>query len=562
MNCNEIGLMLDDIDPRERSPAQQRAIDDHLAACRACREAWAAYDEVVAVVVPNMPRDLSVRVAGALEASALERARQARRRPFLAAGLFVVGAAVAGAIAWRSDESAPDAMPRAGQADGSAPTAPATPGPVVERSTRTGDDATARAVRQPTAAPQVRAALDANSMVVLPQPDADADPRFAMRLQEFYEEFLVQLASIDGLTVVSRERVLPFIGSVLPEEEIARQLGAGTIVGLGIRTEEPVLLTLVAIDGATGASRWSSSTLLRQPVTRAEVRRTVQNVVEFIEEMRTQRTIDRPTHIAATRAVILNAALSDAERVGALGRLPLHSPGGYDDAVVAAAVEIATTSGNAALRGQVWSAMRGVGHRYLVEPLLQSLAYDPGDYVRRMAAIALGEFRDEPRVQAALAEAQARDASDAVRESARLARLSDRERNELALQTLLDETLPARERLSALMIHDGRSVRHAPLTAEAARSVFDIATSSKDVEVRSSAWMTLKRSEVHDPAFAGALLDDVANHPSESVREAAARALEPYRDDPDVRAALETAKSDRSAAVRRAARSALGQTGR
>lgn len=26
MNCNEIGFMLDGVDPRERSPAQQRAI--------------------------------------------------------------------------------------------------------------------------------------------------------------------------------------------------------------------------------------------------------------------------------------------------------------------------------------------------------------------------------------------------------------------------------------------------------------------------------------------------------------------------------------------------------
>jgi HEAT repeat protein len=112
------------------------------------------------------------------------------------------------------------------------------------------------------------------------------------------------------------------------------------------------------------------------------------------------------------------------------------------------------------------------------------------------------------------------------------------------------------------MISDGRRIRGVPLTAEAARAVFEIATSSKDAETRSSAWMMLYRSRTANPTFAGALLDDVANHPSQTVRRAAARTLELYRDDADVHAALEQAQSDPSAEVRRAARLALGQTGR
>lgn len=513
------------------------------------------------MAVSNMSPDLSVCMGGALEASSPERARKARRsRPFLAAGLFVVGAAMAGAIAWRADESAPGASLRAAPTDRSATIAPAEP--VAGRHSQTGEGAAAGEVRQPGATPQPRAALDANSMVVLPVPSADADQRLATMLQDFYEEFLVQLSSIEGLTVVSRDRVLPFIGSLLPEEEIARQLGAGTIVVLAIGTEEPVLLKILAIDGATGAFHWSSVILLREPVTRDEMRANAQGVVAFIEEMRTRPTADRPTRIADARAVVLNAALSNAERIDALRRLPLRSPEAYDDAIVAAAVEIATTSGNASVRSQVWLTMQGVGHQYLIEPLLQSLAYDADDYVRRAAAITLGDFRDVPRVQAALARAQARDASGAVRESARLALLSDQERNELALKTLLDTTLPNPERLHAVSIRDYRRVRNVPLTVEAAWAVFDIATRSKDPAIRSSAWLTLKRSEVHNPTFMGALLDDVANHPSESVRAAAARTLELYREDPDARAALEQAQSDRSAEVRRAARWALDKTGR
>ncbi|HET6628710.1 MAG TPA: HEAT repeat domain-containing protein [Woeseiaceae bacterium] len=518
---------------------------------------------MAATAVPTLPRALSERVTGALEAIVLERARQARaRRPAVAAGLFVVGAAVAGAIAWRSDDPAPEASPRAEQGIRPAPIASVTPGSVAEGSTRTGDVAVTAEVPQPGATLQLHAALDPNSIVVLPQPGAEADPHLAALLREFHEEFLVQLSSVDGLTVVSRERVSPFIGSLLPEEQIARQLGAGTIMGLGIHAEGDLFLSVVLLDGATGASRGSSSSVLREPVTRAEVREHVQHVVAFLKEMRTGRTIDRATRIAKARAIVLNNALSDAERVHALRMLPLHSPGAFDDAIVAAAVEIATTSDIANRRAYVWEVMRGVGHPYLVEPLLQSLAYDTSDYVRRMAALTLGDFRDEPRVLAALKRAQARDVSGAVRDAARLTLLSDQERNELALQTLLDETLPALERLDALSIFDGRGIRIVPLTAEAARAVFDIATSSEDVATRSIAWGRLASGGIRNPAFTGALLDDVASHPSPSVRAEAVRALEAYRDDPDVRAALAQAKVDPSADVRRAARSVLGETAR
>ena len=45
-----------------------------------------------------------------------------------------------------------------------------------------------------------------------------------------------------GSNVVSEDLVLPFLFSRLPEEEIARQLGAGSVIVLSIRrlyTEEP-----------------------------------------------------------------------------------------------------------------------------------------------------------------------------------------------------------------------------------------------------------------------------------------------------------------------------------
>lgn len=227
------------------------------------------------------------------------------------------------------------------------------------------------------------------------------------------------------------------------------------------------------------------------------------------------------------------------------------------DAVVAAAVELATIA--PAQRSSIWRAMHGVDNPYLIEPLLDSLAYDSNDYVRRAAAATLDAFLAEPRVLAALERAQASDASEAVRESAQRALLIERERNELALQALLDETLPARQRLRAIWIHSGRSVRSVPLTDEAARTVFEIGSGSTDPEVRRTAWSTLGGGRVYNPTFRSVLLDDFANHSSDSVRSAAALALAQYAHDPEVRAALEQAESDASFEIRRAARMALGK---
>lgn len=561
MKCHEIGSLLDGIDASKRTPAQRRAIEAHLAVCRACREGWAACEELAARPVPQMPIGLGARLAEALEASALEHARHARRRRIiLGAGLAVVGAAVAGGIAWRSDVPAPEVAPAAASsaAFDAAARALADPAPADESAAREARISAREDTRQQDAAQPAEAALDPNSIVVLPSPNVNADPRFAAVLQQFCEELVSRLGTIDGLTVVSPERVQPFIGSRLPEEEIARQLGAGTVLVVRVSTDtRPVTVGALLVDGATGDSHGGTTGVLREPITPADVRDHVQNTVELIRVSRAQSHTDLETYLAETRATILNVALSDTVRAEALQRLALRPLEAHDDAIVAAAIELATA--NAGVRAYVWGAMRGVGHAYLVEPLLQSLAFDTDPYVRRMAAGTLGDFRDQLRVQTALKQAQANDESEAVREAAKLALLSDQERDELALATLLDETVPADERLTAVHVMHGWTAHQVPLTAEASRAVFDIGRESNDAEIRAIAWSTLARQRIHDPAFAGTLLHDLARHGSESVREEAARALEPYLDDPAVRAALEQAENDPSAEVRRAARRVLGQ---
>src|SRR5690606_11629784 len=119
----------------------------------------------------------------------------------------------------------------------------------------------------------------------------------------------------------------------------------------------------------------------------------------------------------------------------------------------------------------IWRAVHGVDNPYLIEPLIDSLAYDSADHIRRQAAASLRTFVAEPRVKAALAQAQASDPSEIVREAAQRALLTDEEVDQRALQKLLDETLPAEERLIATSILEGRRAREVPLTQEAARAV-------------------------------------------------------------------------------------------
>ena len=271
--------------------------------------------------------------------------------------------------------------------------------------------------------------------------------------------------------------------------------------------------------------------------------------------------LEKPTHeqrsavIADAREIVLNASLPPETRVEALGMTQRWSEAPSDDIVVAA-VELSVIAPE--LRASIWRAMYGVDNPYLIEPLLNSLTYD-AEHRRRAAASTLGTFATDPQVKVALEQAQASDASKAVREAARAALLTVEERDQLALQTILDESLPALERLKATSIFAGRNVRNVPLTDEAARAVFDIGASSTDPRIRSWAWSKLGRDGELDPGIVHILLDDLARNPHDGLRTMAANALTQYVEDPAVRTALEQAESDPSLKVRLAAGRALGK---
>jgi HEAT repeat protein len=283
----------------------------------------------------------------------------------------------------------------------------------------------------------------------------------------------------------------------------------------------------------------------------------VDDVVEFIEE---ERTVYSPNELSAAVedawAAVLNASLQPIERVKAVGRLS-RAAEARDSTIVTAAVELATIAPE--LRGTIWRAMYGADDPYLIEPMLQSLTYDASEVSHRFAAGSLGTFVSNPDVRAALHKAQTSDPSETVRMSAQAALQTDEDRNSRAFQILADESLPALERLSALTVHDGGSVRAVPLTDEAARVLFDIGETSTDPEIRGWAWSSLGGNDNQVSDFKRVFLDDLANHPSELVRRMAAFALRPYTNDRDVRTALERAEGDPSFEVRSAARTVLAK---
>ena len=558
MNCQEVNYLIDSTETENLNADQKQAVDQHLRSCRRCQETWAAYRQLSAIEIPAMPHALHSRIVSSLNPTKV----RGMRRSLTLGAILVVGAAVAATVVFRIDDAGPkgaDGPTESMPIDTPGASAATTPnlsaiqpeGAEIEDSHSKSEDSASRLDGH---------ALDPNSIVIYPAPDEELSPRGAELFALFHQELMRQLHEVPGLNVIPSDVVKPYLKSGMPEEEVARGLGAAHLFVLATsqRQDSRESLNITTVNVATGIvdGNMFFSSLLRNKWPE-NLEADVDYVVEFIEE---ERTASSPTEISAAfedaRATVLNASLRPAERVGALGRLP-HTAEARDDAIVIAAVELAAIAPEQ--RGMIWRAMHGVEDPYLVEPMLHSLTYDVSEYSRRLAAASLGTFVSSPNVRAALVKTQSTDPSEIVRESARAALLTDEDRNMRAIQILADKSLPALERISALTVREGRNHRAVPLTDEAARVLFAIGETSSDPEVRSRAWSRLGRDDNKVSDFKRVFLDDLANHPSDLVRKMAAFALRPYTNDLDVRTALARAEGDPSFQVRSAARSVLAR---
>jgi DNA-binding transcriptional regulator PaaX len=66
MNCPEVDQLLDSVEHDALPATHKRAVDEHVASCWDCREAWEAYRRLIATPVPPTPRELRRRVLDAL----------------------------------------------------------------------------------------------------------------------------------------------------------------------------------------------------------------------------------------------------------------------------------------------------------------------------------------------------------------------------------------------------------------------------------------------------------------------------------------------------------------
>jgi HEAT repeat protein len=561
MNCLEIDSILDAGSPKTLAREVRQAVDRHLASCRACREGWAAYRAIAEAPIPSVPPQLRARIAAAVgERGAVEKT-WAKRGWIGLGAVLVVGAALAATAVVQLIERAPEtaAIGRA-PAAATAPPAPSTRVSATETAIEAAANVDAQDAARGAAPISPRLVLDAQSIVVVAASDPTVDAHVAAEFAKCREEVLRALRGVDGLNVIADDRIAAFARAGFAEEEIARELGAGSVLVLKImnreascsatqrdaQTGEQIGISGMAFVGPrwTDEGWWSFATHVAQ---------TVEN----------ETLKDRSTVIAEAQATALNTALDDDVRLNAMIEL-FHATeppqGPFDAGVVAAAVQIGSSSRNADAREYAWYVLRGVDDAYVIQPLLHALANDPAENARRAAALTLGHFVDMPGVRDGLARAATHDPSPevaasccipTVREAARYALFSDVERRAFALQTLMNQSLPAEERLRPFTSSiDGRDV---PLDATAARAVFALGLA--DPSARSSAWHLL--AQVRNPDFKPTLLEDLASHPAENVRSGAAWALAQYRDDSVVRAALEQAQADSSRNVQRRAREAL-----
>jgi TolB-like protein/Tfp pilus assembly protein PilF len=119
---------------------------------------------------------------------------------------------------------------------------------------------------------------------------AEAEP-FALGL---HDDLLTELSRISSLSVIARTSVLRYRGTDRPIPEIARELGAGTIIEGGVQTDGGRLrLNVQVIDAATGAHRWAE---------------------RYDRELSAQSIFDLQGELARAIAQALEAELTSGER--------------------------------------------------------------------------------------------------------------------------------------------------------------------------------------------------------------------------------------------------------
>jgi HEAT repeat protein len=199
---------------------------------------------------------------------------------------------------------------------------------------------------------------------------------------------------------------------------------------------------------------------------------------------------------------------------------------GISDVAMAAAVELAQSSADPAIRRQIWSELGRTARPDVAQPLAEALLYDTDAGVRKVIAEYLNNYLDDPNVRAALQGAALGDASAEVRQRASWTLMSPRERRTHVERSLTDRSLSVAERMAPLLL--SQEYYDYELDPEILTVLAEIASGNGDPAIRRSALEEFGRSA--RPEYLDLVIDSLHSDPDSLVREAALAALQAHRD--------------------------------
>ena len=414
--------------------------------------------------------------------------------------------------------------------------------------------------------------LDATAIAVLPVEVRSTNPTYPQLAEAVYNEFLDRLRKIDGVHVIDPALIEPYSTSSLAPEDIARQLGAATVLESSVAADPPAYQVRYAfVDIQSG--KHHESGFMRSTEEWVPSGSLDERIREGIAEsmVSVERSIfpDRRNEFAygaaraEAKARFLDVGLSVKDRLAALHALRpgvrVGYPRQYVDGgasltgeIAIAAAQLAIESDDPNVRITIWQIMVGVNDPNLVDALLHSLGNDVDARIRATAAAALAVHKDTPRVREELDNAIEHDPDRRVRMAAQLAIASREEQRAILRLAVMDTELPGSERRAALsslwVINHNEPV---PVDTELAASMLALAKSSTDRRTRRLVWSSL--GQMGGAAAVDPLIEALASEPDENMREVLVGAMSKLIDEPGIRDVLVKAQTDDGSPLVRAA---------
>lgn len=400
--------------------------------------------------------------------------------------------------------------------------------------------------------------LDPFAVAILPTTALSDEASYSQLAEAIHVELVSQLTAVDGIHVIDPGLVRPYTASTLTPVEIARLLGAATVIESSVSPGAGGLsIRLRCLDAVADKLKFSLGSMsFRVGDVRDErIELWASKASESIEHgIFRDRAPDWKGQSATARATFLDTNRPAAERLKALRDLRPSGTAGYpheyvdggaalSGEVAAAAIQLAARSEEPHVRAAIWQTMAGVGDAILVQPLILALTHDPEHRVRGAAAEALATHRDQHGVLEALEIAADNDADASVRKAARYARLSAAELHEEFIRVVMDDSESERDRQTALfrltLLNGGDPF---PIGPDVMDGIAGFARSASDPMIRRLAWFGLVRLAGHDAI--SYLTDALPEERDEAVREGMVSSLSKYIDQPDIREVVRDAEAN------------------